>query len=455
MLAESTDPAVIGEKYEQQFATDPWYIHLYRTSHAYHGVHPFYMWYWAAHAMDHVDDVIWVGANRRVAARLGFRAATTLADALEMASDTVGTSPSITYLHNPPHLLADVDAVRRVHREEASRTSAGRPRLALGSAAAGAALGRAVGAAGGELGVPHRVGAPRRRAARPARWPRRRAWSRSSAPRSAPRSRASTSSSGSRGRSSSWATTPPTSTRPLVLLSLPDEWRRRTAVAAAADYFFDTWWRAVGSALLFNTFPIERRSGSMSDTPGDVLADGWSLLIFPEGTRSADGWVGRFRMGAAYLACEHGVPVVPVAHRGTFAAMPRGQGWPSPGRRLLTIRFGEPLVPGPDETPRSLAPRIRDAVAGLLDEDSSTWWEARRRAAARETPGPQRPGRRAVAAGVGADRLARHRPRPVPARRLASLNLSRSGPIRLSVGSEPGVTRATPARASGRGRADV
>ncbi|MEP9382852.1 lactate racemase domain-containing protein [Nocardioides cheoyonin] len=108
VLAESTDPAVVGEKYEQQFATDEWYRHLYRTSHAYHGVHPFYMWYWAAHAMDHVGDVIWVGARRQVASRLGFRAASTLADALEMASGTVGTSPSITYLHNPPHLLADV-----------------------------------------------------------------------------------------------------------------------------------------------------------------------------------------------------------------------------------------------------------------------------------------------------------------------------------------------------------
>ena len=43
-----------------------------------------------------------------VAARMGFRAASTLVDALEMASDTVGTSPSITYLHNPPHMIADV-----------------------------------------------------------------------------------------------------------------------------------------------------------------------------------------------------------------------------------------------------------------------------------------------------------------------------------------------------------
>jgi hypothetical protein len=108
ILTESTDPLVVEEKYEQQFATDPWYIHLYRTSHAYHGVHPFYMWYWAAHAMDHVADVIWVGGNRGAAKRLGFRAASSLSDALEMASSSVGPDPSITYLHNPPHLIADV-----------------------------------------------------------------------------------------------------------------------------------------------------------------------------------------------------------------------------------------------------------------------------------------------------------------------------------------------------------
>jgi lactate racemase len=108
VLAESTDPAVIEAKYEQQYATDPWYIHLYRTSHAYHGVHPFYMWYWAAHAMDHVGDVIWVGGDRKAVARLGFRAASSLPDALEIASGTVGGSPSITVLHNPPHLIADV-----------------------------------------------------------------------------------------------------------------------------------------------------------------------------------------------------------------------------------------------------------------------------------------------------------------------------------------------------------
>lgn len=108
VLTTSTDPAVIEAKFEQQYATDPWYIHLYRTSHAYHGVHPFYMWYWIAHALDHCGDIVWVGANRKAVERMGFRAASSLADALEMVSGSVGRSPSMTYLHNPPHLLAHV-----------------------------------------------------------------------------------------------------------------------------------------------------------------------------------------------------------------------------------------------------------------------------------------------------------------------------------------------------------
>lgn len=178
---------------------------------------------------------------------------------------------------------------------------------------------------------------------------------------------------------------------PLILLSLPDEWRRVTAVAAAADYFFDTWWRAVGSALVFNTFPIERRGGSLANTPGAVLEEGWNLVVYPEGTRSPDGWLGRFRLGAAHLAVQHCVPVVPVAHAGTFAAMPRGQGWPSPGRRSVTLRFGEPIYPGEGESARDLAGRIRAGVATLIDEETSTWWEAQRRAASGTTPDPSGP----------------------------------------------------------------
>ena len=108
VLAETTDPSVIEGKYEEAYATDPWYIHLYRTSNAYHGVHPFYMWYWAAHAMSYLGDVIYVGGDRKTVARLGFRSAGTLADALEMASETVGRSPRITAMKVPPLLIADM-----------------------------------------------------------------------------------------------------------------------------------------------------------------------------------------------------------------------------------------------------------------------------------------------------------------------------------------------------------
>jgi hypothetical protein len=108
VLAETTDPATIESKYEQRYATDPWYVHLYRRSHAYHGVHPFYMWYWGAHALDYLGDVIFVGGDPGTTSRMGFRTASSFRDALEMASDTVGRSPSITYFHSPPLAIADV-----------------------------------------------------------------------------------------------------------------------------------------------------------------------------------------------------------------------------------------------------------------------------------------------------------------------------------------------------------
>jgi len=108
VLSETTDPAAIEAKFEQQYASDPWYIHLYRNSYAYHGVHPFYMWYWGAHAMDYLGDVIFVGGDRRAVSRMGFRAASNFADALEMAGETVGRSPRITYHHVPPLALAEV-----------------------------------------------------------------------------------------------------------------------------------------------------------------------------------------------------------------------------------------------------------------------------------------------------------------------------------------------------------
>ena len=104
VLSVTTDPAQMEAKFEAEFAQDPWYIHLYRNSYAFHGVHPFYMWYWGAHAMQHLGDIIFVGADPKTAARLGFRSAPDLSSALEIASDTVGSvraSPVCTRRPSP------------------------------------------------------------------------------------------------------------------------------------------------------------------------------------------------------------------------------------------------------------------------------------------------------------------------------------------------------------------
>lgn len=108
VLTVTTDPAQIGADFEKKFATDPWYAHLYRTSHAFHGLHPVHRWYEIAAARRGLGDVVWVGADRAGAERLGFRAASTLADALEIVSSSVGRSPQISYLHTPPQIVVDV-----------------------------------------------------------------------------------------------------------------------------------------------------------------------------------------------------------------------------------------------------------------------------------------------------------------------------------------------------------
>jgi hypothetical protein len=71
--------------------------------------------------------------------------------------------------------------------------------------------------------------------------------------------------------------------------------------------------------------------------------------------------------------------------------MPRGRGWPVPGRPPVTVRFGRPIVAVDGDEPRELAIRIETAVAALLDEDESTWWEATQRAARGESPSPAGP----------------------------------------------------------------
>jgi 1-acyl-sn-glycerol-3-phosphate acyltransferase len=146
---------------------------------------------------------------------------------------------------------------------------------------------------------------------------------------------------------------------PVILSALPRRLRRRTAVAAAADYFYRYRIVAWLVSLAFNTVPIERRGGGPKNMShlDRLLDDGWSLLLFPEGTRSHGNGPGRVRRGAAILAAHHNLPIVPIRVTGTAAAMPPGTLWPKRLRgKLLTRRhrievsFGEPIQPIADTT---------------------------------------------------------------------------------------------------------
>jgi hypothetical protein len=109
-LAETHDAVELEKRFEHEFARNPTYTHMYRYGHAYHGVHPFYMWYWGEPARQHCGRVIAAGCEEpEVAARLGWEAADTLDQAIAAATADHGRSATITYLHLPPLVIADVE----------------------------------------------------------------------------------------------------------------------------------------------------------------------------------------------------------------------------------------------------------------------------------------------------------------------------------------------------------
>jgi 1-acyl-sn-glycerol-3-phosphate acyltransferase len=172
----------------------------------------------------------------------------------------------------------------------------------------------------------------------------------------------------------------------LLLSILPPWLRHRTIVAAAADYFFDRHWKAAVWSFGLGAIPMERTKVNRrsADLAARLIEDGWSLIIFPEGGRTADGWGREFKGGASYLAKRCGVPVVPVHIRGTRAVLAKSSSRFRPGS--TEIRLGDALMASEDEDARKFAARIEHAVAALADEAESDWWSARRRAAAGTTP---------------------------------------------------------------------
>ena len=172
----------------------------------------------------------------------------------------------------------------------------------------------------------------------------------------------------------------------LLIRSVPSAWRHKLVVAAAADYFFDKKWKAALSALSLNAIPIDREGAGRksADAMRKLIDDGYSLVIYPEGGRSPDGWGQDFKGGAAYMSARTGAPVVPVFIDGTGAIFGKGMRRPKPGRTKVV--FGAPMRPDEGESTRRFNSRIHAAVTTLGDEAITDFWTARQRAASGTNP---------------------------------------------------------------------
>jgi len=166
---------------------------------------------------------------------------------------------------------------------------------------------------------------------------------------------------------------------PIILASLPLRWRRRIAPAMWKEYFdahfhperhlrFEHWTNSFLYwliALLFNGFPIpqtEAGAGESIRYMGELVEEGWSILIFPEGERSTTGEIGRFFPGVGMIASRLRLPVVPIRLRGFDRVLPRNAKWPHSGR--VEVSFGAP-IPLQGESYPALARRVEEAVRDL------------------------------------------------------------------------------------------
>jgi len=140
---------------------------------------------------------------------------------------------------------------------------------------------------------------------------------------------------------------------------------------------WDALFRIPGFSWLIRrlrAFPVQIDSADPRSTREAVrlLQSGQAVMIFPEGGRTPDGRLQRFRPGAFRLACSLKIPVLPVTIVGGHASWPPGRMLPRPGRLRIIYH---PIVSPPHETDaraaaRMLAKEVRDAIAaGLPDAD--------------------------------------------------------------------------------------
>ena len=140
----------------------------------------------------------------------------------------------------------------------------------------------------------------------------------------------------------------------------------RVVTVAAQDYWFSSRLRRLVARGLLGAYPVRRDGeGAYEELRGSLanrVAESMSILIFPEGTRSTDGQMGRFHSGAARLARDFGIPVLPVALVGTREMMPKKSGLPhySP----VEVRVGEPIAPSDDV--EAVSDRARAQIVEML-----------------------------------------------------------------------------------------
>jgi 1-acyl-sn-glycerol-3-phosphate acyltransferase len=157
--------------------------------------------------------------------------------------------------------------------------------------------------------------------------------------------------------------------------------RRQVVYFAKAEYFNGTGLRGRALAWIFTEFglvPVERTNpraaASTIDIGAELLAAGKMLGIYPEGTRSPDGRLHKFRTGVARLALRSGAPVVPVGLIGTDRVLPAGeQRW---RRAPVQVSYGPPLdFSGRPEDERSsrvlreVTETVRAAVQRLSQQE--------------------------------------------------------------------------------------
>ena len=129
-----------------------------------------------------------------------------------------------------------------------------------------------------------------------------------------------------------------------VAAALPPALARRAFALAAGDTFFTSLPAAAFAAYAVNALPVWRKRTTARDLDGmrqRLTEDHAILILFPEGTRTRTGEMGRFQPGIGALVGGRDIPVVPCHLRGAFEAWPPGNRLPRPGKLRLAI--GTPL----------------------------------------------------------------------------------------------------------------